>query len=323
MIIQSGYLTEGLFGEAITWILELLPYLESAGLRPQWEIRSRNYGAPPGYNIFPAILQTKYPPDSDRSPVLSFETLKNEKPFDFRGDFRLASRYWHSYIRFAPDLYQHLDRFLAAHISSQFMVGVHYRGTDKNSDFAQTNPISRSQFLRVLEDFLTNHSRARTIFVASDDSRFIDEVQSFAEGRWTVLHHPQLRSKDDEPVFNRHGEDQNLAIAQSAVLDCLTLSRCRQVLTTTSALSAFAKVLNPEVEVYRASAFKFNWFPVAYTTRYKGHDKRVQAMLRKLQVGDIYSTPAEKVLSVPHRLQHKLVRAWARRHQGGGSRHSD
>jgi len=26
MIIQSGFLTEGLFGEAFTWILELLPW---------------------------------------------------------------------------------------------------------------------------------------------------------------------------------------------------------------------------------------------------------------------------------------------------------
>ena len=314
MIIQSEFLTEGLFGEAITWILEILPYIESQGLKPEWNIRNRNYGAPPTYNIFPGILQTAYVPDADRGKIVSFEALKNEHGFQFRGDFQLASRYWNSYIRFTEDVHELLDRFVEEHASSGPMIGVHYRGTDKNIDFAQTNPMSRSQFLRVLEDFLSWHAGAATLFVASDDFHFIDDVYSLAQGRWVVVHHPQLRSKNAEPIFNQHREEQNLEIAKAAVLDCLTLSRCRKVLSTTSALSAFAKVLNPEVEVYRASAFKFDWFPWAYTKRYTGREKAVQAMLSRLQVGDYDSSFAERVVWIPHRLRQKVTRAWARRH---------
>src|ERR1039458_10835868 len=69
------------------------------------------------------------------------------------------------------------------------IVGVHYRGTDKNSDITQTNSMSRGRFLSALEDFLTNYSEAKTIFIASDDSNFIDDVHSFAGARWVVLHH--------------------------------------------------------------------------------------------------------------------------------------
>jgi hypothetical protein len=310
VIIRSGDLTEGLFGEALTWILELLPYIESSGLRPEWDIRNRNYGAPPTYNIFPSILHTTYVPDPDPSRIVSFETLKNEIGFEYRGDFSLASRYWHSYFRFADEVYERLDRFFEERVLCYPIVGVHYRGTDKNSDITQTNSMSRGRFLSALEDFLTNYSEAKTIFIASDDSNFIDDVHSFAGARWVVLHHPQLRSKDESPIFNRHGIDQNLEIAASAVLDCLTLSRCQSVLTTMSALSAFAKVLNPDVEVYRASCCKPDWFPVAYTKRYRGREKHIRAMLSKLQTGDCNATLAEKIVAFPPRLRRKLTRTF-------------
>lgn len=316
MVIQSGYLTEGLFGEALTWILEILPYIESAGLKPQWEIRSRNYGAPPAFNIFPDIVRTTYAPDPDSLQIVAFEKLKSENGFQFRGDFASASRFWHAYMRFPDDLYESLDRFLDDRDLDSPIVGVHYRGTDKNTDFAQTNPMSRDQFLYVLEDFLTNFYVARTVFIASDDSNFVDEVQAFARGRWEILHHPQLRSKSNQPVFNQHREDQNLEVARSAVLDCLTLSRCQKVLTTMSSLSAFAKVLNPEVEVFRASCCKPDWFPVAYTKRYRGTDKKVRAMLSSLQAGDWQSTLSERVLAFPARVRRKLTRRWERYRKG-------
>lgn len=310
MIIRSEHLTEGLFGEALTWILELLPYIEAEGLKPEWDIRHPNYGAPPVYNIFPGIIDTTYCPVPDRSRVVPFETLKIEKGYDFRGDFRNASRYWHSYFRFAKEVYEEVDRFFEERVKDGPIVGVHYRGTDKTSDSEQTNPISRAQFLRVLEDFLlTNQDSARTIFIATDDSNFLDEVHSFARGRWVVLHHDQMRSPDQQPLFRGHGVDRNSEIAKFAVVDCLTLSRCRSVLSTMSALSAFAKILNPDVEVYRAACCRPDWFPVAYTKRYRGHEKEVRAMLSKVQSGDWDSTPIEKIVAFPSRLRRRLRRA--------------
>lgn len=311
MIIQSGYLTEGLFGEALTWMLELLPYIKSNKLKPAWNIRSRNYGTPPTYNIFPGIIQTTYTPDPDPSRVESFEKLQAEHGYQFQGDFQLASRHWHSYLRFTDDVYDALERFLREHRTSGRLIGVQYRGTDKNADPGQTNPISRSQFLVALEDFLTNFPDATTIFVATDDAHFVHEAHSFLRGRWQVLAHPQRRSEDEKPLFNNHFEEQNLQIAKSAILDCLTLSRCSAVLATMSALSAFAKVLNPEVEVYRAASCRPNWFPVAYTRRYKGQKLAVRAMLARLQIGDWASTPAEKVISFPDRAHRKLMRMLA------------
>lgn len=310
MIIRSGYLTEGLFGEALTWILELLPYIDANGLKPAWEIRTRNYGEPPTYNIFPSILQTAYIPDPDPSRTESFERLQEEHGFHYRGDFRLASQYWHSYIRFTGDVDQTLRCFLDKHNSYQPMIGVHYRGTDKNADRGQTNPVTRSQFLIALEDFLANYSDAKNLFVATDDARFIDDVHSFAQGRWRVLTHVQSRSDSDKPIFNHHREEQNAEVAKAAILDCLTLSRCHSVLATMSALSAFAKVLNPEVEVYRAASCRPDWFPVAYTRRYKGRTLPIRAMLARLQIGDSNSSTAEKVIAFPDRLRRKWKRTF-------------
>ncbi|HXS75399.1 MAG TPA: hypothetical protein VN753_04420 [Terracidiphilus sp.] len=308
MIIRSECLTEGLFGEALTWILEILPYLEAEGLKPEWEILHPNYGTPPSYNIFPSILRTTYTPVPEPSRVVSFERLKIEKGFNFCGDFREASRYWNSYFRFSEDVYQRVDRFFAEHARDHSVVGVHYRGTDKISDSEQTNPITRDQFLCTLEDFLAHVTPATTIFVATDDSNFIDDLHSFVRGRWLVRHHEQVRSRDDNPLFRGHGAARNTEIANFAVLDCLTLSRCQGVLTTMSALSAFAKVLNPEVDVYRAACCRPDWFPVAYTKRYRGHDKAVRSMLARVQRGDFDSTLIEKVVAFPNRLRRRLAR---------------
>ena len=308
MKIQSDYLTEGLFGQVFAWMLEILPYLESKKLRPEWLIRTKNYGQPPDFNIFPSIICTAYAPEPG-GDVASLEQLQARKKYNLRHNFSLAAACWNSYFRFTDDVYQRLDKFWQENLAGQTVLGLHYRGTDKNTDTFQTNPVSQYQFLCVVEDFLKTHPDVTAIFVASDDARFLKSVSGFAR----TVSHVQERSAGATPLWNSHQAADNQAVAKDAILDCLTLSRCRYVLKCMSQLSAFSKVFAPELEVYRVSACKPNWFPEAYIPCYRSKNRAMQSLLGALQDGDYLEPLYWKALTVHRRAKRLAAQAWKRR----------
>lgn len=308
MIIESDYLTEGLFGQIFVWMLEVLPYVHSRGWRPEWRIRSKNYGQPPYFNIFPGIIQTTYQPDDEKG-VVRFEELERRNKFNFRHDFGKARDYWRSYFCFTQDVYDRAERYWTDNMSGKTVLGIHYRGTDKNTDFWQSNPVSRYQFLSIVEDFLSMHPDITAIFIASDDANFVEAI-----GKVLPIHyHEQPRSRGRMPTWNSHDVDQNVAIAKAAILDCLTLSRCRYVLKCMSQLSAFSKVFNPDLEIYRVSAFKLGWFPEAYIPLYRSKNKAIQALLDVLQRDDYRASLGRKILGFHRRLMRIAVKGWKER----------
>ena len=286
MIIKSGYFTGGLFAQALTWMLETLPYIDAAGWKPEWIIRTKIYGQAPTFNIFPGIIQTAYTPDTKPGGVLSFEGLRTETAHRFKGDFHLANKYWTAYFRFTEDVHKQLESFWEQNLLGDDTLGVHYRGTDKNQALLETNPVSASDFLCVLDDFLLAHPDIKTVFVASDDFYFIELIKAFALGRIRVLAHELPRSRNGLPIYYHHNVSENQELAKQAILDCLTLSRCRYCLSCMSGLSAFAKVLNPNLRAYRVAASKPDWFPQAYIPRYHGSSVAARKVLQILQRDD-------------------------------------
>jgi hypothetical protein len=296
MIIRSDFLTEGLFGQAFTWLLEVLPYVDKVGCKPKWEILTKNYGTPPTFNIFPDIIETRYEPDGS-DEVIEFETLQRNYKHNFRHDFAAAKTVWDKHFNFTADVLARLDAFAEEYFDGHVVLGVHYRGTDKNVDTYQTNCVTRYQLLCIVEDFLSAHSEVDTIFVASDDSKFIDAVSKLGD----VVCHEQARSSDDKPLWNSHETFHNQTIAKEAILDCLTLSKCKYGLKCMSQLSAFSKIMNPALNLYRVSACKVGWFPEAYVPPYSSSNKAVQSLLSMLQQDDFQCTSLYQRATGVHR----------------------
>ena len=312
MIIESDYLTEGLFGQVYVWMLEVLPYIDEQKWRPDWRIRTKNYGEAPDFNIFPSIIQLNYEPEAEGS-TLSFEELQRTKGVSFRHDFRKAGEYWNKFFCWPADVSQRLDDFWTSHFRDATVLGVHYRGTDKNVDTFQTNPVSLSQYLCVVEDFLDSHPDVNSIFVASDDQCFIEAMSRFPNVCW----HEQKRSEDNQPLWNRHDVSKNHIVAKEALLDCLTLAKCKYGLKCMSQLSAFSKVVNPELEIYRVSACKPGWFPEAFIPLYKSSNKATQALLKVLQQDDFQSSAWSRGLGLHRRAARLANQAWKRRNRLG------
>jgi hypothetical protein len=192
---------------------------------------------------------------------------------------------WRKYFRWPKRVIERADQFP----SLKTALGIHYRGTDKNTDLCQTNPVSQEDFLRLVRDFVGTHPDIDTLFVATDEDSLLAKV---------VAEHKTLKVfGSGKAVFWKDNtlEDvmpQNrFAKGDHALLDCLLLSRCKYLIKCQSALSGFAKILNPQLEAYRVAASKaffegIPYFPDAYIPILTSQDLECQRILAKLQAGD-------------------------------------
>lgn len=312
-LIQSGYLSQGLFGQILVWCLEVLPYLEKNNLKPQWRILSKHYGSPPAYNIFPEIISLNYKPDvSDTPELIPFEQLKRKvghPRYNFQFDFQLARQLFFHFFKLPMEVLDSVDTFFAPY-DGQNIVGLHYRGTDKLID-PMTNPVSEELFLQTALDLIREKKDIDLIFLASDEEMIVSNARkalplpviSFPqkrkhvspavvespeeEGQGTPHINTNRGRQDFEPLFRGNEEHENITIGRNALIDSLLLSRCRYLLKCHSALSGWSKIWNPKLEAYRVAAFKADWFPDAFIPLYQSSNRKLASALLEVQKGEM------------------------------------
>jgi hypothetical protein len=279
---EADELREGLFGQIILWTFETLPQLDAAGIRPAWAIRSRLYGAGPDPVVVPGLLDIAYPTSTSDVRPLPLAQLRASDAAILGNDWPFLSDLWKRYFR----LPARIEAAAQCYPDLQQALGLHYRGTDKNRASEETNPISADEFLTLVEDFVRQHPAIRTLYVASDEPEFLVKVG-------TRLPHLELVASGIATHHKDPAATGSFAKGDHALLDCLLLSRCRYVLKCQSALSGFAKILNPDLEIYRVSANKLaHWshgipyFPDAYLPPLTSADPTCQRLLARLMAGD-------------------------------------
>ncbi len=166
---------------------------------------------------------------------------------------------------------------------------------DKTLDSGQTNAVSYDDFLTLTNDFIDSHDDIHTVFVASDESRVKELIRR---------NYPGKRVIDTGQVTFWKSPEGTRTKADHAVLDSLLLSRCKYLIKNQSALSGFAKVLNPRLEAYRVAACKLfypyiphfpqawlpyipyfpyvPYFPDAYIPPLTSEDPTCQTILKRL-----------------------------------------
>lgn len=279
------YLDEGLFGRVFLWILDILPYLHKNGIYPAWHIQSGLYGVGPDQVAVPGVLDLSYTPPSRIVKEVSLVDLRNRHASRLGFDWQGINRLWTAYfsiperVRDAADAVGVDDRTL----------GIHYRGTDKIVSAWDSNMLTQEDMLVLVEDYLDQRPDISKIFLATDENtfaqllkaRFSQEVISLG----SVKHHKDLVGE----------ERSDFQDADRAMLDCLLLSRCGEVLLTSSALSAFAKILSPRLKIFRCAASKMLWdgpyFPVAYIPVYEAKTTAGRAILNRTLAGDWREDP--------------------------------
>ena len=161
------------------------------------------------------------------------------------------------YIRVLPHIQQKVEQFIQANFEKYFVIGLHYRGTDKiihAPRVAYEEAISRVQAL--VESLRQDYK----IFVATDEQAFIETIQQAFPGR-VIFQMEAIRSTNGKPIHLKQ-KANGYKLGEDALTDCLLLSRSDYLIRTNSNLSLWSTYFNPDVPV------------VELNQRYKKGEKR-------------------------------------------------
>ena len=139
---------------------------------------------------------------------------------------------------------EQVDRYWLDHIKDVHVIGIHYRGTDKVEEAAMV-PYDAGCLTSVDPALQRAGPNRGKIFVATDEQAFLDHMLEQFPGQ--VLYREMPRSVDGRPIHKRSGD--GFRSGADAVIDCLLLSRCSELVRTDSNLGLFATFFNPELPV--------------------------------------------------------------------------
>lgn len=152
------------------------------------------------------------------------------------------------YISVKPAIQDEINAFANRHFQKNFVIGIHYRGTDKKFE------APRVGYEQVTKHVLETVDKLKTdkykIFVATDEKAFLDYMVSIFQDKVCWVKEVQ-HSTDNTPMHMR--SDNRFLMGKSAVMDCMLLSKTNLLIRTSSNLSKVSMYFNPKLEVIEVS----------------------------------------------------------------------
>ena len=167
--------------------------------------------------------------------------------------FERSNQLIQKYIKIKPEVSSFVDNVVSTKFAGQYVIGIHYRGTDKVQQEAPVVPYT--VVVEKLEELLKQAPSGAKIFIATDEEHFL----SFMVSKYgqKVMYQSAMRSQNGKPV---HLQSNKLKIKGfawkkgfDALVDCLLLSRCNIILKTASNLSTCSRMFNPNLQVVSLS----------------------------------------------------------------------
>lgn len=146
------------------------------------------------------------------------------------------------YIHVKPKIEKKIYEFVNKHFTNYFVIGLHYRGTDKGAEAPRVSYEDvKKSISKAIKKFQVE--KRYVLFVATDEQHLLDYLR---EQFSNVVYIDAKRSKNGVPV---HLMGDNYKKGRDAVLDCLLLSKCHYLIRTSSNLSLVSTYFNPELPV--------------------------------------------------------------------------
>jgi hypothetical protein len=150
------------------------------------------------------------------------------------------------YLKIRPELIAEIDHFVEHNFKNNFVIGLHYRGTDKGSEAPLVKYDRAESEIRKQIEF--NKFQNYKIFIATDEHDFLEYMKAKFPGH--VIFHPDIqRSKDGKPLHMGKSVEKYES-GKHALLDCVLLSKTDFLIRTSSNLSLFSTYLNPQMPVF-------------------------------------------------------------------------
>jgi hypothetical protein len=141
------------------------------------------------------------------------------------------------YIRVKKHFLEKVEEFVSRHFDDVYVIGVHYRGTDKRREAPR---VSYEEIFQAIVDHLPKNREWR-IFAATDEQPFLEEINRAFPG--SIIACEAHRSINEKGIhFCR---ENPYAVGEEALMDALLLSRCDLLIRTSSNLSLWSTYLNP------------------------------------------------------------------------------
>jgi hypothetical protein len=246
-------------GAKLEWCLEIMAYCDDHGLLPQFRFSSPDAREPVDY--FGSLFKIRGSPESQARfvKISSIIELDLGQDYDQLLTLELATYLINKYLVVREEVIGEVDDFCGRHFADRSVVGVHYRGTDKGRE---SPLVSYDSVRRNIAHYLELYPNTNAIFVATDDARFLDHLQSASLGRSIICRNDSFRSRDGSPIHESSYTDK-LEINRDAIVNCLILSKCEALLKTASILSGWSKLFNPRLPVVMLNSppAEHLWFP--------------------------------------------------------------
>jgi len=202
--------------------------------------------------------------NADQLTIIEENTFLDQDivEFEFSTSIEENNKLINKYIKVKERILNKINNFQSSNFSNKYVIGVHYRGTDKVYLNYEADRIS---YIKVMEEISKKVSTLPKnmdykIFVATDEFLFLHfmlyrfgEKICYYETKRSVNGIPLHLDKDRNPY--QAGED--------ALIDALLLSRVDFLIRTSSNLSRCSRYFNPQLPVLELSKRKQEPVPCA------------------------------------------------------------
>ena len=287
------------FFSALAYIHQCLPYLENKYFNKDIKLNiqyySHNYGSYPNFQVIGDLIQLNYIPSINKNneqfeelncleqlfKKISEKQISNEDNSlfsSYKDDFELANKYFFKYFKFDNIIINETEKFVEKFLNKK-VLGLHYK-INVNSY------TSIDEFIKII-DYYLNKNKYQIIFICTDNSNLILKINEKYSNKYEILCYNDLKNNN---IFNlnrltlienniekikNNSSIENLIILENSlkqeilinklilknnIVNSLILSKCDFVIKTCSQISAYSKIFNPKLDIYKVNnSFNTEW----------------------------------------------------------------
>jgi hypothetical protein len=148
------------------------------------------------------------------------------------------------YIHVKPHIQAKVDAFVQTHFQGdEFIIGVHYRGTNKN----EVPRIAWSKYKKMIDRQIANlKGKKYKIFLATEEGPAFDYFMKKYPQQ--IISYPSQRSSGSgDPAYADANNHFRYQCGEDAIIDCILLSKTNVLIRAMSNLSITSGFLNPKI----------------------------------------------------------------------------
>jgi hypothetical protein len=147
-----------------------------------------------------------------------------------------------THIRIKPHIQQKIDAFVIRFFLDHYVIGIHYRGTDKNKE---APPIAYEVVFEEIEKYIPQE-KPYVLFIATDEVNFLEHARERYIDRVVSI---EAHRSDNSGLGVHFMNKNDYALGEEALMDACLLSKCDVLIRTSSNLSLWSTYFNPDLPV--------------------------------------------------------------------------